>query len=58
MEDQYDTVHKQGVLEVGPITIKQGIFQADSPAPLLFTMSLNPLSRELQKTGYGYQLDE
>ena len=21
-------------------------------------MSLNPLSKELQKTGYGYQLDE
>ena len=25
---------------------------------LLFTLSLFPLSRELQKTGYGYQLDE
>ena len=28
------------------------------PIPLLFTMSLNPFSRKLQKTGYGYQLDE
>ena len=27
-------------------------------SPLLFTMSLNPLSRELKKTGHGYQLDK
>ena len=51
-------VHKEGVLETGTIRIKRGIFQGDSLSPLLFTMSLNPLSQELQKTGYGYQLDE
>ena len=51
-------VHKGEVLETGPIRIKRGIFQGDSLSPLLFTMSLNPLSKELQKTGYGYQLDE
>ena len=51
-------VHKEGILETGPIGIKRGIFQGDSLSPLLFTMSLNPLSQELQKTGYGYQLDE
>ena len=51
-------VHESGVLETGPINIKRGIFQGDSLSPLLFTMSLNPLSRELQKTGYGYQLDK
>ena len=51
-------VHKEGVLETEPIRIKRGIFQADSLSPLLFTMSLNPLSQELQKMGYGYQLDE
>ena len=51
-------VHKEGVLETGPISIKRGIFQGDSLSPLLFTMSLNPLSKELQKTGYGYQVDE
>ena len=51
-------VHKEGVLETGPIRIKRGIFQCDSLSPLLFTMSLNPLNQELQKTGYGYQLDE
>ena len=51
-------VHKEGVLETEPIRIKRGIFQGDSLSPLLFTMSLNPLSQETQKTGYGYQLDE
>ena len=51
-------VNESGILETGPISIKRGIFQGDSLNPLLFTMSLNPLSRELQKTGYGYQLDK
>ena len=51
-------VHKEEVLETGPIRIKKGIFQGDSLSPLLLTTSLNPLSQELQKTGYGYQLDE
>ena len=51
-------VHKQGVLETGPISIKWGLFQGDSLSPLLFTMSLNPLGREIQKTRYGYQLNE
>ena len=51
-------VHKEGVLETGPNRIKRGIFWGDSLSPLFFTMSLNPLSQELQKTGYGYQLDE
>ena len=51
-------VHKEGGLETGPIRIKRGIFQGNSLSPLLFTLSLNSLSQELQKTGYGYQLDE
>ena len=37
-------VHKEGVLETGPIRIKRGIFQGDLLSPLLFTMSLNHLS--------------
>ena len=37
-------VHKEGVLKTGPIRIKRGIFQGNSLSPLLFTMSLNPLS--------------
>ena len=51
-------VHKEGGIKTGPIRIKRGIFQGDSLSPLLFSMSLNPLSQELQNTGYGFQLDE
>ena len=51
-------VHKQGTLETGPITNKRGIVQGDSLSLLLLTVSLNVLSREPQKTVYGYQLDE
>ena len=51
-------VHESGVLEIGPISIKRGIFQGDSLSPLLFTMSLYPLSWELWKIRYGYQLDK
>ena len=51
-------VHKEGVLETGPIRIKKGIFKGDSLSPLLFTMSVNPFSQELQKTRYGYPLEE
>ena len=51
-------VHKEGVLGTESIRIKRGIFQGDSLSPLLFTMSLNPLSWELQKIGYGYQLHD
>ena len=51
-------VHQEQVLETGPIRIKRGIFQGDSLSPLLFTMSLNPLSQEFQNTRYGYQLDK
>ena len=50
--------HKEGVLETGPIRIKRGIFQGDSLSPLLFTMSHNPLSLELNQTKYLYQLDK
>ena len=38
-------VHKEGVLETGAIRINRGIFQGDSLSPLLFTMSLNPVSQ-------------
>ena len=42
-------VHEEGVLETGPIRIKRGIFQSDSLGPLLFTMSLNPLSKNSKR---------
>ena len=58
MEDQHDT-GPQGrrSRDRNNYNQERGV-QGDSPSPLLFTMSLNPLSQELQKTGYGYQLDE
>ena len=43
MEDRHET-SPQGRSSTGPIRIKRGIFQGDSLSPLLFTMSLNPLS--------------
>ena len=36
------------------MSIMQIIFQGDSLSPLLFCMALNPLSTELNRTGYGY----
>ena len=36
--------------------IRRGIFQGDSLSPLLFCMAVNPLSEELNRTGYGYRM--
>ena len=36
--------------------IRRGICQGDSLSPLLFCMALNPLSNELNRTGYGYRM--
>ena len=33
---------------------QEGYFQGDSLSPLLFCMALNPLIKELNRTGYGY----
>ena len=35
---------------------QEGIFQGDSLSPLLFCMALNPLRKELNRTGYGYRM--
>ena len=48
-------VHKEGVLETGPIRIKKGIFQGES---ITVHHVPYPLRQELQKTRYGNQLDE
>ena len=34
--------------------IRRGIFQGDSLPPLLFCLALNPLSKELTRSGHGY----
>lgn len=44
-------------LSTPPIKIARGIFQGDSLSPLWFCLALNPLSRILNKTGYGYTID-
>ena len=38
------------------INIKRGIFQGDSLSPLLFCISLIPLSLKLNSSGYGYKI--
>ena len=39
-----------------PIQIKRGIFQGDSLSPLWFCLALNPLSKMLNSTGYGFNV--
>jgi hypothetical protein len=36
------------------LRIRRGIFQGDSLSPLWFCLALNPLSRMLRTSGYGY----
>jgi hypothetical protein len=39
-----------------PIQIRRGIFQGDSLSPLLFCISLTPLTKELNRADGGYQV--
>ena len=48
--------HSQGTIKTRSISIKSGIFQGDSLSPLLFCLSLAPLSTMLNNTGYGYEV--
>ena len=48
--------HCDGVMKSNNININCGIFQGDSFSPLLFCLSLIPLSLELNKTKYGYKI--
>ena len=36
--------------------VKKGISQGESLSPLPFCMALNSLSKELNRTGYGYRM--
>ena len=49
--------HENGMLKCENIDIKRGIFQGDSLSPLLFCIALIPLSMELNRSGYGYKLN-
>jgi hypothetical protein len=48
--------HTQGTLQSRKIKINRGIFQGDSLSPLLFILSLAPLSELLNATTYGYKI--
>ena len=50
--------HPNGNLKSRSIKINTCIFQGDSLSPLLFCLSLMPLSRELNQTGYGYNIQK
>ena len=43
---------------IGDVNIRHGIFQGDSLSPLLFVVSLIPLSVILRKTKGKYQLNK
>lgn len=44
------------VLKSRAVYIRRGIFQGDSLSPLWFCLALNPLSRALNSTSWGYQI--
>ena len=53
---QLALTHESGTLMSDNINIKRGIFQGDSLSPLLFCISLIPLSLGLGSSGYGYKI--
>ena len=50
--------HATGFMKSGKININCGVFQGDSVSPLLFCLSLIPLTNELNNTRYGYEIYE
>ena len=52
----WSTVLTANGVSLGKISIKCGIFQGDSLSPLLFIMTLAPLSFILDKTSKDYHL--
>ena len=50
--------HTKGSMKSDKININSGIFQGDSLSPLLFCLSLIPLTNELNNTRYGYEIYE
>ena len=50
--------HQNGNLRLKPIKINSGTFQGDSLLPFLFCLPLISLSKELNRTGYGYSIQK
>ena len=46
----------ENTLNAEDININSGIFQGDSLYPILFCVTLIPLSKLLNNTGYGYKI--
>ena len=46
----------ENTLNVGNININSGIFQEDSLSPIFFCVTLIPLTKLLNNTGYGYKI--
>ena len=57
-EATLNLTHQNGNVDENPIKIKSGIFQGDSLSTLLFCLSLIPLPKELNRTGYGYKIQK
>ena len=56
MKTQLILTHKSDTFISDNINIKMGILQGDSLSPLLFCISLIPLSLELNSSFYGYKI--
>ena len=48
----------ENTLNAGDININSSIFQGDSLSPILFCVTLIPLSKLLHNTGYGYKIHD
>ena len=46
----------ENTLNAGDIKTNIGIFQGESLSPILFYVTLIPLSKLLNNTGYGYKI--
>ena len=55
-ETALNLTHQNSNIKSKPIKIKSGIFQGDFLSLLLFCLSLIPLSKKLNQTGYGYNI--
>ena len=49
--------HNQGTIKTRSISIKSGIFQGDSISPILFCLSLEPLSTMVNDAHYDYEVE-
>ena len=57
-ETTLNFTHQNDSLKSKPMKVNSGIFQDDSLSPLLFCLSLISLSKELNRTGYDYNIQK